>query len=236
MASRGVVKGRDSKDELSRPVRHRKYLYRFLIICEDENTEPAYFRAFKQQIPDETIYLLEIGTGLDPLGVVQRAVKERDDLALESRKTVDEVWVVFDKDDADQNDTKIKRFEQAFSLAEAEQFKLAYSNEVFELWLLLHLEEVDPNTALPRKEIYERLQKKIGSINGHEGFEYKHGNASILKKIADLGDQAAAMKRAVALQKHHGSKAPISSNPVTFVYRLVKQLNELIAWYSYKED
>jgi hypothetical protein len=234
MASRGIVNGKDSKDELSRPVRHRKYQYRFLVVCEDQNTEPAYFRAFKQQIPEETIYLLEVGTGLDPLGVVQRAVKERDDLAQESRKTVDEVWVVFDKDDADQNAAKTNRFNQAFALADAEKFKLAFSNEVFELWLLLHLEAVDPKNALPRKDIYERLQKIISATEGHEDFEYKHGNASILEKIAALGDQDAAMERAVILQKYHGSKAPISANPVTFVDRLVSRLNELIAYYCYE--
>ncbi|HMZ32282.1 MAG TPA: RloB family protein, partial [Methanoregulaceae archaeon] len=55
-----------------------------------------------------------------------------------ARKEVDIVWVVFDKDSSDENETKIKRFEDAFTIAEKENFKVAYSNEVFELWLLLH--------------------------------------------------------------------------------------------------
>lgn len=58
----------------------------FLIVCEDENTEPAYFRQFKNQIPAETIFSKEVGTGLDQQGVVLRAIEERNKLAAEAKK------------------------------------------------------------------------------------------------------------------------------------------------------
>lgn len=99
MAKKGKATFNNKQGDLERPVRPRKYDHLFLIVCEDQTTEPAYFRQFKPQIPDDTLYLREVGTRLSPLGVVQRAVEERDKLSLEARKSVDTVWAVFDKDD-----------------------------------------------------------------------------------------------------------------------------------------
>ena len=146
MAKKGKIKQPNTEAQEIRPIRWRGYAQFFLIVCEDEATEPAYFRQFKaifDELRPETIYLEAVGTGKDPKGVVEHAIEERKRLKTEANKEIDFVWAVFDKDDADQNATKIQRFEDAFSTAKTENIHLAYSNEVFELWLLLHLEKVD---------------------------------------------------------------------------------------------
>ena len=74
MAKKGKVTFNNKQAELDRPLRIKKYQHLFLIVCEDQTTEPAYFREFKPQIPDDTLYLREVGTGLSPLGVVMRAI------------------------------------------------------------------------------------------------------------------------------------------------------------------
>ena len=81
----------------------------------------------------------------------------------------------FDKDDADENESKIKRFEEAFIIAAEEHINIAYSNEVFELWLLLHLTDIDPKYSLPRRSVYENLEKSVNSYNAYENFRYIHG-------------------------------------------------------------
>ena len=65
-----------------RPVRFRKYKYLFLIICEDEKTEPDYFNRFRDKIPKDSIYLETFGTGLKPLGIVNKCIMEKEKLKM----------------------------------------------------------------------------------------------------------------------------------------------------------
>ena len=217
-----------------RPVRYRNYQYLFLIVCEDEQIEPTYFEQFKKQIPAKTLFLKTVGTGRDPQGVVEQAVAERDKLENESGKEVDIVWAVFDKDDADENEAKIERFKKAFETGEQKNIELAYSNEAFELWLLLHLTDVDSRNGLSRQTIYQRLEVEIRRRPGSENFIYEHGSPAIIEKIRSVGDETAAMNRAERLfQKQHG-RPPIEANPSTRVHLLVKKLRESIAYFSWQ--
>ncbi len=238
MAKKGNGLKADTRDEIAeqRPVRYRTYQYLFLIVCEDEQTEPVYFGQFKAQIPDKTLFLKTVGTGRDPLGVVERAVAERDKLQEESGKEVDTVWAVFDKDDADENGTKTQRFNDAFEIGGQQNIELAYSNEVFELWLLLHLTNVDSRTALPRQDIYRLLEAEIQRRSGFQNFTYQHGNPAIIEKIRLLGDESAAIRRAERLFETQLGRPPIAANPNTRVHLLVKKLRELITYFSWTPE
>jgi hypothetical protein len=191
MAKRGSLKKFAKKEANERPIRFRRYKYLFLIVCEDQKTEPAYFKEYVAKIPQDTIYLRPIGTGRDPKGVVQRAILERQILEIEAKREVDEVWVVFDKDDADENATKIKRFTDAFQIAENENFEVAYSNEVFELWLLMHFTDVDKNTPLHRTEVYNFLHDEIQKIPKFAHYEYDHKviDPRTLEAVFGYGDR-----------------------------------------------
>jgi hypothetical protein len=236
MARKGKLKSFRDQKENERPIRLRRYQYLFLIVCEDENTEPTYFEHFKNQIPPETIYLKPIGTGRDAKGVVEQTIIEKEKLSFEARKDVDLVWAVFDKDDADENSAKIKRFEDAFTIAEDNNIKIAYSNEVFELWLLLHLTDVDSNVSLPRKEVYILLQEKIKEHKKYKSFEYRHGDISILNIIYEVGSQEEAINRAERLLLKQKTKKAIEANPSTKIHLLVSELLEWIRYYSYTPD
>lgn len=130
MAKRGVVNRKEQKDKDSRPTRWRKYPHLFLIACEDGTVEPYYFEAFKRHIPEDTIFLRTVGTGKNSKGVIEQTIEERKKLSEESKKEVDEVWAVFDKDDADIIPGNTVRFEEAFDLAKKESIRVGYSNEV----------------------------------------------------------------------------------------------------------
>lgn len=234
MAKKGKLQGFEMVGDLQRPQRIKKYKYLYLIVCEDENTERVYFQSFENRIPKETIYLKAVGTGLDPLGVVEKAKKEKAELTALRGKDVDAVWVVFDKDDADKNEARIARFKIAFDMITDEKFKYAFSNEVFELWLLLHLKDVDPDVPLPRATVYEELQRLIRTHEGYEDFDYVHGNASILKVIANVGDEQSALERADRLIMGQYGRPHIDANPVTYVGELVKDLHSWIDYYAYQ--
>jgi len=234
MGVRGKIGKKGIIESDSRPLRLKKYPYLFLIVCEDQKTEPYYFNQFLKLIPPETVYLETVGTGRSALGVVQQSEIEKDKLAAKANKIVDEVWVVFDKDDADLNDTTKKNFEDAFELALKLKHKIGYSNEVFELWLLLHFKNVAHNSPISRTTIYEELNKCAKKHAAYTAFEYNHGNIDIVDIVSKIGNEAKAIERAMALDVVFEGIEPIKANPSTKVYQLVLKLRELIDYYSYK--
>lgn len=234
MAKRGSLKKFAKKEAKERPIRFRRYKYLFLIVCEDQKTEPEYFEEYVSKIQEDTIYLKPIGTGRDPKGVVQRAIIEKNILEKEAKREVDEVWVVFDKDDAGENTTKIQRFKDAFHIAEKENFQVAYSNEVFELWLLLHFINVDKETPLPRAEIYQRLREQFQKAPTYADYEYDHRviDPRTLEIVFKFGNRDSAIKRAQFLLEYHKDCEPIDANPITRVHILVQVLLDWIKYFS----
>ncbi len=229
-----------------RRVNSKKYSEYFLIVCEDQKTEPDYFAQFQTRFdslfPEKrTVYLESVGTGLNSLGVVERAIEERDRLQNEASTHIDHVWVVFDKDSLDQTAGNRNRFDAAFKIANKERINVAYSNECFELWLLLHFNEIPANKPLNRyDDIYPMFENALNEARERHGkgtisYDHKHPNPDVLEAVRLYGSQEGAIRRARSLDDYHTENAhiPIESNPNTLVYRLVEELNNLYAWYSY---
>ncbi|VXD24493.1 putative Abortive phage resistance protein [Planktothrix serta PCC 8927] len=235
MARKGKLGQKATKEIIERPKNVKRYEYFFLIVCEDGKTEPEYFKQFVDLFPDRTLYVRPVGTGLSPLGVVERAIIEKAKLQKESKREFgrdDAVWVVFDKDDADLNDTKRRNFNEAFKIAKQNKFEIAYSNEAFELWFLLHLEEVPSHPPIPRSDIYTRLGELIRQNPNESNFVYDHGNIEIVEKINQFGNELNAIERAEILLQAQKGVAPIQANPSTKVHLLVKELRDWAKFYS----
>lgn len=94
-----------------------------LIVCEGKNTEPSYFNQFRLA----SAKVVPIGEGYNTISLVNRAIE------LAHSAVYDQIWCVFDKDaNSDYS------FNEAIRLAEANKFGVAYSNQAFEYWLILH--------------------------------------------------------------------------------------------------
>ncbi|KHD05587.1 hypothetical protein PN36_07005 [Candidatus Thiomargarita nelsonii] len=236
MAKKGKLKQHHQKGESKRPFRLKKYAQFFLIVCEDEKTEPGYFKQFQKKFPEKTMYIRTVGTGRDPKGVIEQAIEKREEfkLELEYHKEIDFVWAVFDKDDADENETKINRFNDAFKIAERENIQIAYSNEAFELWLLLHISYIEESKPLSRSEIYAKLQSQIRkSAKKYNDYEYDHYKANkIVEIINEIGNEEQAIQKASKLLDYHKNKEPIEANPSTKIHILVKELRDWIKFYN----
>ena len=73
---------------------------------DDEIAQTKFFRAFVKECKSwGTNYQVESQLAGVNLNLTD---EERDALALRAKREVDVVWVVFDKDDADENATKIE--------------------------------------------------------------------------------------------------------------------------------
>lgn len=121
-----LKKNRRKEPTLERPEPQKDKKPTILIVCEGKNTEPSYFRKFKLS----TITVEAIGEGYNTISLVERAGQ------LAQNKDYDQIWCVFDKDDFPVSD-----FNNAIAIAEAQNFKVAYSNQAFEYWIILHLED-----------------------------------------------------------------------------------------------
>jgi hypothetical protein len=194
----------------------------FLIVCEGKNTEPKYFESFP--IPSKTV-ITEGGKG-SKTALVKYALEIRETEKYEGR----EVWCVFDFDiKPDEAATQHVDFNNAIVMAAANGMKVAWSNDAFELWFILHYQALD--VAITRNEMYPILKKNwdLDSFSSEakkvkfcEGHYKRHGGSK-------SENQNLAIKRAKALHDKYGSRNDFSNHcPCTTVYQLVEELNKYI--------
>lgn len=172
---------------------------KILIVCEGEKTEPNYFNWLKRiwRVNAEIEILGRCG---DPLNVVKRAVQEKAQRKRETKP--DSVFAVFDRDDF-----TLERINHAYRLAESNGIQIAFSNEAFELWYLLHFQYID--AALAREELRSKLEERIGK-------PYLKNDTSIFTILADK--ILSATRNARRLEACNDST---KDNPYTSVHWLI---------------
>lgn len=212
----------------------------FIIFTEDAMSEKLYFESFQTK-------KLKINVVEDQKSKMEnifRAIKH-----CEKNKAFDEgihIWCVFDRDfngNPDELNLDEISFDESPHTAKRNNIKVAWSNDCFELWVLLHYEDVDEKEPLLRNENYERLteilkvDKKISSdlhVNIEQGtFNYVNNFKKkkrfinyILPTLKDPTRRTAAIERAEKLEKYHATRnvAPHEMCPCTMVHHLVKEL------------
>ncbi|MEA5618735.1 RloB family protein [Cronbergia sp. UHCC 0137] len=193
-----------SRGYSDREVETRELRQVFLIVCEGEKTEPNYFRNFRVST---TVKEVDVrGFGYNPSKLVEKA-KE-----LKTEDDYDQIWCVFDRDDWPKQD-----FNNAIANAERAGFKVAYSNEAFELWYVLHFEFL--NTGLPRKDYINKLDKLLQH-------KYYKNSDTIYEDLENR--QSTAIKNAKNLLNQYNPSNPESDNPSTTVHLLIQALNQFI--------
>ena len=184
-----------------RLVNTREVRQRFLIVCEGQETEPNYFRGF----PLSRLVDVE-NPGNSPKKLVEYAVERsrQDDY--------DQVWCVFDKDDCSASD-----FNGALQQAKSRKVRVAYSNQAFELWYLLHFSYHD--TSIPRTDYGRKLSKSLRR-------SYRKNDPSMYEVL--LPKQSTAIKNAIQLLEQYPLGNPADSDPSTKVHELVMELNRFL--------
>jgi hypothetical protein len=182
-----------------RKVANREFWQRFLIVFEGEKTEPKYFNGFRVSSLVVDVH----GLGVNPSLLVDKAKK------LEKEDEYDQVWCVFDRDSFPKGD-----FNAAIQKAESLGFRVAYSNEAFELWYVLHFEFL--NTGIPRSDYIRKLSSLLGR-------KYQKNSDDIYDLL--IHRQDTAIQNAENLISQYNYLCPEQDNPSTTVYLLVKELN-----------
>ena len=194
--------------DLSRRQGVREIKQSFLIVCEGEKTEPDYFKAFRMT----TATVKAVGQAMNTMTLVCKAISIRE--ADKKRKKVyDQCWVVFDKDDFPAKD-----FNQAIQFAEKNGFRVAYSNQAFEYWFLLHYNLY--TGAIHRNQYKEMLTKLTDmQYNKTEGY-----GAVMYNLLLPRQQHAIHNAEFVLAEISHGNPAEEESS--TTVHKLVLELNK----------
>lgn len=211
------MKKKTQKQRFNRKYETREEYKIVYIFTEGEETEPNYFECKKKEIRSSNVKIKIKGVGHNTVSLVDYAKEfvAIMDIKIDSSMGGDECWVVFDKDNYNAD------FDRAISVAESAGFKVAYSNECFELWLLLHFNFID--AAIGRKEYKEKLDEKINKINGQD---YQKNSKNMYELIAHLEKDAIRNAKKL-LETHKGVQSALKRNPSTTVHSLVERLNAL---------
>lgn len=190
---------------------------RLLIVTEGTKTETNYFNSIKERIQErfkENIIVdkidLEVkGIGRGTMGVVEQALKSRN------RHTYSQVWVLIDKDN-------FTDFDQAIKKAEDEGLNVGWSNQSFELWYLLHFQEV--SGRMENETIINRLSIHLRQHGITRNQYSKSDPLSYDDLKATINDAIARSKRIMEMHQNYGNKTPSVMNPATTVYKLIEDL------------
>ncbi len=201
------------------PSKDRFVKVTFLIATEGTKTEPNYLKALKNELEATNRFNIAIsieGKGKATVALVNKVIRQIENCNQE----YDRVWAVFDKDEFD-------NFDDAIKLAESRNINCAWSNESFELWLLLHFKDVSAPTG--RKELFEELEQAIRTAlhksDPSSLFDLSKGNDKIYELVTNLGSETNAIKRAFALKtKYKTTDRPSDQNPCTQMDLLINEL------------
>jgi len=206
-----VRKKKDHKNaSLNRRCGVRNIKQTFLIIYEGEKTEPDYFNAFRMT----SATVKAVGQAMSTMTLVAKAISIREaDKA--KKRLYDQCWVVFDKDDFPAKD-----FNQAITTAEKAGFHVAYSNQAFEYWFLLHYNLYQG--AIHRSRYADMLTKLTGMpYSKVEGYGARMYN--LLKQM-----QPTAINNAKKVLENISGGNPALEESSTTVHRLVEELNKYL--------
>lgn len=190
---------------------------KIILIVGEGQSEKLYFESFP--VITLTVEAVDLG-GQSKLKLIEAT----EAIIANSDKNYEEIWCVFDMD-VRKGEKEFADFDNAIKSGKAKGFKIAYSNDVFELWFYLHYYYTDQNNH--RQFYYQALSdlwncnyEKVGksyefSLNIYERLE-KDENAS----------QEEAIKRADTLFTAQSHLEYHNQNPVTLVYELVKFLTK----------
>lgn len=228
-------------------------LFTFNIFCEGKNSEPIYFKWFETP----TFKIITHGDQKSMCKNVNKTltkcledgiVKKTEDGKYELYEEGIEIWCAFDRDKG-ANGISIEEgdvdFSSAMTIANNSPVRIAWSNDSFDLWILLHLEDVVDNLEEAKNRTYyfdklttyfknhsnpnELLQKTLI----HPTFSYEK-DLKQEKKIKQIiipeiiSKTATAIERAKHLFEIHKHETDFSKKmPCTTVFQLIERLIEI---------
>lgn len=221
----------------------------FIIFCEDEVSEQLYFSFFETSkikvnvIQNQKSMMSNVISAITYCKENGVLIQNQDQFTLSNSDI--QVWCVYDRDyenDPSNNSKGDTEFDESISTAESKGIKVAWSNDSFELWVLLHFENVDHHDINHHKRdyYYNRLTEIFMNIENpnedlkkaliHASFGYKKdlkqkNNFRDIVRPIIISNTQNAIKRAKVLHELQKTK-PLhhEKKPCTQIFTLVEEL------------
>lgn len=191
-----------------------------LIVCEGKNTEPSYFEQFKLTLAT----IKTVGKGYNTVSLVKQAIK------LKKKGNYTKVWCVFDADPKPNNPKQAQNFNNAIKMAKANKFGVAYSNQAFEYWLLLHFED-HQGGSLNRDDYEGKINYYINPFGvNYDGKGNKIVTEEFFELLMSIDEKTKmervdlAINRAERNYKQWNHHNPAKEESSTKVFELVREL------------
>ena len=229
------------QSDFKRKLNDKKTVPDIIIACEDSVSSPSYFRMLvsaliKEKIITQDSFVIAEHNHTNPMGVLEDLKNHKDDNS-KTYKDFDHKWIVIDRDIERVNGGghNAEDFNNALNNAKSRRSDLhvdvAYINDAFELWYLLHFEY--RNTAILRDEIITELIKKLKILDTYKFSKLDKNNIKqenyinlIYEVLLPFQDEA--VKNAKRLIESYGEEHnPENNNPSTTIHNLVVLLNTL---------
>lgn len=195
--------GNPKTDNLRRRGPRREPLPRFLVVCEGEVTEKEYVShpRHTERIPIN----LTVEAGGTPKTPVETAVRLMKEAAKsqDPNDHFDQVWCVFDIDEH-------PKIPDARQQAHDNGISLVISNPCFDLWILLHYQDLRQPTH--RHRVQSACRKHIPAYDKSPPCE------ELFERFPE------AEERAIALNKWHATRGTDGQNPSTNAHDLVAKI------------
>lgn len=207
-----------------------------MIACEDIASSPEYFRQIMQRLkterqvtPDSLVVARHTHT--HPTGILADLQAHKTTQGKTYRQFAHK-WIVIDRDVeiGQGNGHTEKDFNDALLKSSKAGVRVAYANDCFELWYLLHFEAVTSEMlrteVMPRVIAHlKRLDRRLFATLNDENIK----SADMTKRIFDaiLSRQDQAIERAQRLLASYEHHNPAKDNPSTTVHELVCLLRNL---------
>ncbi len=183
-----------------------------LIALEDTKSSRYYFEKLisHKKLNGKVIFAEHIGT--NPKKVLQAILDHKSEDKYEKK------WIIIDRDSFSNDD-----FRGAIEDARKKSICVAFSNESYELWILLHFEQVSAHKGR------EYLRHRLNQIF-RDKFKKEYSKASRDIYNLIIGQQQNAISNARQLVERHlrdYGKIDVEINPITMIYQLVECLNSV---------
>jgi len=182
----------------------------FVIATEGQETEYKYFIDFRETYRNPKIHIEPLKrqtSASSPKHILEELNKFRREYNFQK---ADEFWLVIDTD-------RWKKDMLGETICECGQknYYYAISNPRFELWLLLHLTDINDNNKRNIESKGDYLEKEIRNILG----SYNKSNINSSKFLPHVNE---AISRAKKLDTNPGARWPNTIGST--VYKLVEKL------------
>jgi hypothetical protein len=215
----------------------REQICGIIIACEDSVSSPEYFKQIVSKLKEEKkitphSFVIANHRHNNPKGVLQDLLNYKDGNI--TYKDFNSKWIVIDRDaniGCARSGHNVQDFNNSIKDAKEKGIKVAYANDSFELWYLLHFRYVDTRIMRDKilidviAEFKKNFPDDFQNLNVYN-IKTKEQTQKIYQRL--LIKQQTAIKNAEKLLTNYGDNhKPESDNPSTTIHKLVLELNSI---------